>query len=76
MANYLKVTIEKLRGIKKLDISLNLSPGIYAITGQNASGKSTLMASLASIFYRDLATRYFNNSTSTKFSSKQRCCFF
>jgi len=63
MADYLKVKIEKLRGIEKLEIDLNLSPGIYAIAGQNASGKSTLMASLASIFYKDIANKYFSNST-------------
>lgn len=51
--------ISNLRGIKQLDIDLNLSPGVYAITGQNASGKSTLIASLASIFYRDLPKKFF-----------------
>lgn len=66
MADYLNIKIEELRGIKSLDIDLNLSPGLYAITGQNSSGKSTLMASLASIFYRDLTHKYFNNSSSNK----------
>lgn len=63
MADYLDVKIDKLRGIDELKISLNLSPGIYAIAGQNASGKSTLMASLASIFYKDIANRYFASAT-------------
>jgi energy-coupling factor transporter ATP-binding protein EcfA2 len=63
MADYLNVRIEKLRGIEDLKIDLNLTPGIYAIAGQNASGKSTLMASLASIFYKDIANKYFANST-------------
>lgn len=65
MAEYLHIKIEELRGIKELEIDLNLSPGIYAITGQNSSGKSTLMAGLASIFYRDLTHKYFNNSSSS-----------
>ncbi len=62
MAEFLNVKIENLRGIKKLELQLNLSPGIYAITGQNSSGKSTLMASLASIFYRNLTYKYFNHA--------------
>lgn len=66
MADFLKIHIEKIRGIESLEIDLNLSPGIYAITGQNSSGKSTLMASLASIFYRDLTHKFFGNSTSTE----------
>jgi len=59
MAKYLTITIENLRGIKKLNIQLNMSPGIYAITGQNASGKSTLMAAIASIFFRELPKKFF-----------------
>jgi energy-coupling factor transporter ATP-binding protein EcfA2 len=63
MAEYLKVKMKSLRSIKKVEFELNLEPGLYAITGRNACGKSTVMAGLASIFYRDIAKRYFFNAT-------------
>jgi predicted ATPase len=62
MKDKLNIKIREIRGIKALDVSLNLKPGIYAITGKNASGKSTLIASLASIFYRKILLSYFQNS--------------
>lgn len=61
--NTLKLTIENLRSIKKLDLELPLSPGLYAITGKNGSGKSTSMAAIANLFYDDILKNYFNNST-------------
>ncbi|MBN8696957.1 MAG: AAA family ATPase [Bacteroidetes bacterium] len=64
MKDKLKIGIEGIRGIKSLNLELNLKPGIYAITGKNASGKSTLIASLASIFYRKILLTYFQNSPS------------
>lgn len=63
MAEYLDIEIDHLRSIKKIKFELNLEPGLYAITGRNACGKSTVMAGLASIFYRDIARNYFFNAT-------------
>lgn len=53
MTNILNLQIQNLRGIKSLTIDLNLKPGIYAITGKNATGKSTIMAAISTIFYRN-----------------------
>ncbi|MBN2350004.1 MAG: AAA family ATPase [Bacteroidales bacterium] len=59
----LKLTIEKLRSIKKLELELPMSPGLYAITGKNGSGKSTSMAAIANLFYNEILKNYFSNST-------------
>jgi len=61
--NTLKLTVENLRSIKKLELELPLSPGLYAITGKNGSGKSTSMAAIANLFYNDILKNYFDNST-------------
>lgn len=63
MTSQLEIELNDIRGIKKLNVSLNLTPGIYAITGENATGKSSLIASLAAIFYRRILTTYFQNSS-------------
>jgi len=63
MKDKLSIGLTDIRGIKRLNVSLNLTPGIYAITGENATGKSSLIASLAAIFYRRILTTYFQNSS-------------
>lgn len=62
MKDKLDIKLKNIRGIKSLEVSLNLNPGIYAITGKNATGKSSLIASLAAIFYRRILTTYFQNT--------------
>lgn len=57
MKDILEINMHNIRGIKELRISLNLEPDIYAITGQNASGKSTLIASIACLFYQKILYR-------------------
>jgi len=58
----LQLSIENLRSIKELTLTLPLNPGLYAITGKNGSGKSTAMAAIASLFYFDILEKYFFNS--------------
>lgn len=48
----LKMKIENVKGIDKLDFEFPLQPGIYAITGENGSGKSTLISCASSLFYQ------------------------
>ncbi|WP_422354039.1 ATP-dependent nuclease [Roseivirga pacifica] len=62
MKDKLDIELRNIRGIKSLKVSLNLRPGIYAITGKNASGKSSLIASLSAIFYRKILSSYFQNT--------------
>lgn len=59
----LKVSISKLKSIKSLEIELPVDRGIYAITGQNATGKSTLIAAAATSFYFAPMNRYFGKDT-------------
>lgn len=44
MKNVLSVEIENIRGIGHLSIDMPLSPDVYAITGINGVGKSTLLS--------------------------------
>ncbi|AFC26263.1 AAA family ATPase [Saprospira grandis] len=48
----LQLRLHRIRGIHEMSIDINLTPDLYVITGENASGKSTVMASIASIFYK------------------------
>ena len=47
----LKMTIENVKAINKLEFSFPLESGLYAITGENSSGKSTLVTCASSVFY-------------------------
>lgn len=54
-------TVKNLKGIRELSISLPRKPGLYAITGQNGCGKSTLMAALANLFHDNILSKYFHS---------------
>ena len=45
--NILQIEIHQIKGISSLKIKLPLNPGVYAITGINGIGKSTLMSAIA-----------------------------
>ncbi|GHU57695.1 hypothetical protein FACS189444_0190 [Spirochaetia bacterium] len=68
----LSVDIQNLKSISSLHIDLPVKKDIYAITGQNATGKSTLVAATATVFYNAPMNRYFgksvDNGTSISFS--------
>ena len=57
----LKMTISNIKSIKNLSIELPLEKGLYAITGENASGKSTLCMCASSLFFRFPPKQYFGN---------------
>lgn len=46
----LTLDINNVRGIKKLEFTFPLDPGVYAITGPNGIGKSTVLMLMAQIF--------------------------
>lgn len=60
--NQLRLTIENVRSIKSCTIEFPLKPDLYAITGKNASGKSTIMAAIANLFFNDILKSFFENS--------------
>lgn len=51
--------INNVKSIKDLTFSFPLNRGLYAITGQNASGKSTLVACASSVFFNMPMIEYF-----------------
>jgi len=59
----LKVNINGIKAIKNFEIELPIQKGLYAVTGQNASGKSTIVAAASSVFYNLPMHRYFSDSS-------------
>lgn len=47
----LKMIIQNIKAINYLEFSFPLESGLYAITGENSSGKSTLVTCASSVFY-------------------------
>lgn len=47
----LDVTIQSVKNIKTFNYSFSFDKGIYALVGENAVGKSTVMAAVASVVY-------------------------
>lgn len=55
----LELEINKVKCIDNVKLSLPLSPGLYAITGQNGSGKSTIVACASSVILNLKQDDYF-----------------
>ena len=58
----LKMTIHKIKCVEDLIIELPLEKGLYAITGQNGSGKSTIVACASSVFYNLYMNEHFGKA--------------
>ncbi len=58
----LKICIKKIKCIDDLTIELPIDKGLYAITGQNGSGKSTISACASSVFFRFPMKEYFGKT--------------
>lgn len=48
-----------VKNIRTLEFEVPITKGLYAITGENGSGKSTIVSSIATSFYRVPYTDYF-----------------
>lgn len=55
----LKMQLKHIKCIKELEFNFPLEPGIYAITGQNGSGKSTIITSASALFFKMPMDEYF-----------------
>lgn len=58
----LKIEIKKIKCIENLTIELPIDKGLYAITGQNGSGKSTIAACASSVFFDIHMKEFFGNT--------------
>lgn len=58
----LNVSIHKIKSVEDLNISFPLEKGLYAITGQNGSGKSTIVTCASRAFYSINMEDYFGES--------------
>lgn len=58
----LKIKIKKIKCIDDLTIELPIDKGLYAITGQNGSGKSTIVACASSVFFNVPMKEYFGKT--------------
>ncbi|CAD5910032.1 ATP-dependent nuclease [Planktothrix agardhii] len=47
----LNMVINKIKSIDKLEIDLPIEKGLYAITGQNGAGKSTVVTCASTVFF-------------------------
>ena len=63
----LELEINKIKCIDNVKLSLPLEPGLYAITGQNGSGKSTIVACASSVFLNLKQDDYFGHTDSDAF---------
>ena len=55
----LNMTIKKIKSIDYLELDLPIEKGLYAITGQNGSGKSTVVTCASSVFFNMRMNDYF-----------------
>lgn len=58
----LKMTIKKIKCIDDLTIELPVDKGMYAITGQNGAGKSTVATCASSVFFNKKMSDYFGKT--------------
>ena len=58
----LQIRIHKIKCIENFSIDLPIDRGLYAITGQNGSGKSTIAACASSVFFNLPMKQYFGKT--------------
>ena len=49
MNNKLNIKIEQLKNINNIELNLPIETGLYAITGANGTGKSTIMTVISKV---------------------------
>lgn len=56
------MNIHKIKSVDHLEISLPVDKGLYAITGQNGSGKSTIITCASSAYFNMRMNEYFGKT--------------
>ncbi len=54
----IRVALHNVKNIESFDYTFSFEPGIYALVGENAVGKSTIMAAIASTIYPKILSQY------------------
>ena len=49
MSNILNIKIERLKHINSIELNLPIKKGLYAITGANGTGKSSIMTVVSKV---------------------------
>ena len=57
----IQLKIENLKSIRLLNVELAYERGLYALTGENGVGKSTIFAVLSKLVYQGALHKYFRN---------------
>lgn len=66
----LNMIIRSIKCISNLELNLPLEKGLYAITGENGSGKSTIITCASSAFFNMKMVDYFGKTEpDSKFES-------
>ena len=63
----LKMSINKIKSIDFIKLELPTDKGLYAITGQNGSGKSTISSCASSVFFYMQMNDFFGNTDNDAF---------
>lgn len=58
----LKMSISKIKSIDFIELELPIDKGLYAFTGQNGSGKSTISSCASSVFFYMKMNDFFGNT--------------
>ncbi len=69
----IKLEINNIRNIKKFEYEFCFEKGIYALVGENAVGKSTLMSAIASVVYAQNLKRLNDSELSSDSSVLLHC---
>lgn len=65
--NNLRIRIHKIKSIEDLEINLPVGKGLYAITGQNGCGKSTIVTCASRAFFKIDMNDYFGETSNDSF---------
>lgn len=73
MALDLQLEINKIKNIQHFNYTFSFDKGIYALVGENAVGKSTVMSAIASVVYSQNLKRLGDSEICSGSSVKIRC---
>ena len=70
----IKVKLNRIKNIDSFEYNFSFDRGIYALVGENAVGKSTVMAAIASTVYPNVIARYRKTEITSESSIELSCC--